>query len=112
MGENNNIRIKYSEEDLLKYLNQDISGEEANRLEKEMLEDPFLKDALEGLQAYSSVSKMRKDVLSIDSKLKQQINTRPERKRKKLKDLNLALYVLFFIIILLLIAFVILQGYK
>jgi CarboxypepD_reg-like domain len=47
-GEKNNI--KYSAEDIRKYLDGQLSEQEMQALEKAALEDPFLSDAMEGIE--------------------------------------------------------------
>lgn len=99
---------KYSDEELLQYLRNNTSGEEANSLEKEMLDDPFLNDAVEGLQHYSSVNKISKDVHDINTKVRQQTLDKRKKRDKQLQN-NWVLYLTFIIIIVLLIAFIFLQ---
>ncbi len=109
MPEDNKIHHrKYSDEELLQYLRNNTLGDEANSLEKEMLDDPFLNDAIEGLQRYESVSKISKDVHDINTKIRQKTLDKRRRREKELKN-NWILYLTFIIIIVLLIAFVFLQ---
>ena len=46
---------QYSAEYLRKYLDGELSGPEMQALEKAALEDPFLSDALEGLEASGDI---------------------------------------------------------
>lgn len=109
MAENNNIpNKKFSDEELLEYLRENNTGEKANMLEKEMLEDAFLNDAMEGLHRYSSVSKIGKDVYDINTKLRNKTSERRKRRNDKLTH-QWILYITFIIIIAILIAFIFLQ---
>lgn len=58
----------YSREDLLRYLTGQMSPTEMHMLEKAALEDPFLADALEGLQNEES-SRVKKDLETLDQQL-------------------------------------------
>ena len=58
----------YNRENLLRYISGQMSPAEMHALEKAALEDPFLADALEGLQQEKS-SKTKKDLESLDQRL-------------------------------------------
>lgn len=110
MAENNkNISQKYSDEELMEYLRNNVSGKEANALEKEMLEDPFLDEAMDGLSKYSSVSKIGDDIYEINTTLRGHTSRKRKKRRMKNKEFGWILYISFVIIILLLITFVVLQ---
>lgn len=109
MAENNNIPNRnFSDEELLEYLRDNSSVEQANEIEKAMLEDSFLNDAMEGLHNYNSVSKIGKDVYDINTKLRYQTSERRKRRELKLTH-QWILYITFIIIIAILIAFIFMQ---
>lgn len=58
----------YSREELLRYLTGQMSPTEMHTLEKAALDDPFLADALEGLQQEES-SRVQKDLETLDQRL-------------------------------------------
>jgi anti-sigma factor RsiW len=51
-----------NEEELKKYLSGNISDEERYAIEKKMADSPFVNDAVEGLQQFSSRQKLDKYV--------------------------------------------------
>lgn len=60
--------MNYSREDLLRYLSGQMPASEMHALEKAALEDPFLSDALEGLQL-ENAEQSRKDFSILDQRL-------------------------------------------
>jgi hypothetical protein len=50
MDDNKKYKSRYASEDIRKYLEGGLSPEEMHKLEKAALEDPFLADAIEGMQ--------------------------------------------------------------
>lgn len=55
---------------ILQYLRGEMPSREANAFEREMMEDPFLADAVEGLQQEESAFQASLNLQSVDSQLK------------------------------------------
>lgn len=70
---------------LLGYLNGQLSVEEAFRLESAMAEDPFLRDAIEGLSALPDKKQLQDSVLLLQMQLKTQVHARKKRHQHYLK---------------------------
>ena len=67
--------MNYSREDLLRYLSGQMPASEMHALEKAALEDPFLADALEGLQL-EEVSQTRNNFSKLDQRLADRTNNK------------------------------------
>jgi hypothetical protein len=75
---------QYTSEDIRRYLDGRMTATEMHAMEKAALEDPFLADAMEGLEA-APVSAIQADMQSLSKKLQQRVTPakvvpmRPER---------------------------------
>lgn len=67
--------MNYSREDLLRYLSGQMPASEMHALEKAALEDPFLADALEGLQL-ENAEQSRKDFSILDKRLTERTDSK------------------------------------
>ena len=74
-----NLHSEVDQQTLLKYLEGKLSSEEQHEVEKNMLEDEFEADALEGLQDFTNKAKI--------SALVEQLNQDIQKKTKKKKNL-------------------------
>ena len=72
-----------NEAQLKKYLSGEASAEELHAVEKTMADDPFVNDAVEGLQAFSSEAKLDDYVNQLNKKLHQHLEVPKERKEKR-----------------------------
>ena len=71
---------QYSAEYLRKYLDGELSGPEMQALEKAALEDPFLSDALEGLEASGEYrATLTSDVTDLQQRLAERIRTKSKK---------------------------------
>ena len=73
----------FEDEDLLKYLNQNLSPEEAHKLEKAMLQDAFVNDAIEGLSAIKDKEQINKSIDQLNNHLGKILKERTEKKKKR-----------------------------
>ena len=88
---------------LLDYLNGELSGEEAHLLESAMAEDPFLKDAIEGLSALPDKKQLQDSVLLLQKQLKTQVHARKKRHQHYLKP-KLWLWLAALVVIIIVMA--------
>jgi hypothetical protein len=72
----------WSQTDIQKYLNGELSAREMHQLEQAALDDPFLSDALEGLGA-APAAEVAQDMETLRTRLQQRV----EQKRKKVVPL-------------------------
>ena len=62
-------------EEILKYLNKDLTGKERHELEREMESDPFIRDAVEGLDILSR-NDIERDIKALRDRLRKRIKRR------------------------------------
>lgn len=97
-------------EDILKkYLNNELSEAEKYEVEKAMLDDPLLEEAMEGLQNFPTAN-ISKSVGTINRNLKKTISkNRGEKHRSKISSQAIAIFAIILIILLCVIAYLIIR---
>jgi hypothetical protein len=83
MSDNNKNLAGYSTSDIQKYLNGQLSAREMHELEKAALEDPFLADALEGMEIQQSLPEptdFHQDLEELKERLDRRINQKDSTK--------------------------------
>ena len=87
MSEEKNILPNNDE--LMKYVQGKSLPEDAHQLEEEMLNSPFVNDAVEGLQSFNNKKNINDFVEQLNAQLhKQTQNPRNRRNKRKLKDIG------------------------
>lgn len=69
-----NDKKKYTAKDIRLYLEGKLSPSQMHELEKAALEDPFLADALEGMELYNDQEKFSDDTNDLNVRLNERIN--------------------------------------
>ena len=100
------------QEKLLDYLNKNLPAAEAHEVEKQMANDEFMNDAVEGLENF----KDKKDVLllvqQLNEDLKKQTQKKKQKKEKrKLKEQPWLYFTIILILLLAIIGYVIIKKY-
>lgn len=102
-----NLNKDTDQETLLKYLNGQLGKEELHEVEKNLLDDEFESDAVDGLQEID-----RAKMQSIVEALNRDLKKRTEKKRRKADKKNLKpQWLLYFSLIILLIIVVLIYIY-
>ena len=97
---------------LMDYLMNQLSKTESHDVEKTMAEDPFLDDAIEGLQQIGNKKSVQDYVEQLNSDLKKQTAKNKKRKEKRrLKDSPYTYLTIIIILLLLVISFIVLKNY-
>lgn len=100
------------QEKLLDYLNRKLSAGEAHELEKQMADDEFINDAVEGLEGFKSKKEIALLVEQLNSELKKQTERKKKKKEKrKLKDQPWLYMAIVIILVLAVIAFVVIKKF-
>lgn len=95
-----------TDEDLLKYLLENMSEEEKYSFEKKVT-GPFESDALDGLQQIKDKARLHKNVHQLHQKLPQLLLSRKQRlEKRKLKDFQWIIYTITILLILCIITFI------
>lgn len=99
-------------ETLLKYLNGDLPKEEMHRVESLLLDSDMMNDAVEGLQAAGSGSRLPQIERDLEVRLKKQLRKRSEKKSKRIiKEMPWIYVFIIIIIIIILISFAVVKSY-
>jgi hypothetical protein len=95
---------------LMDYLSQQLSQAKGHDIEKSMAEDPFVNDAVEGLQNFKPTKDLQVYVDQLNSDLKKQITKNKKRKEKRrLKDQPYTYFAIILILLLLIICYIVLR---
>lgn len=90
MSEPKNIlpnQVELNEEQLLNYVDDQLTNEQRHALEMEMLNNPFMQDAVEGLQAFKNKQAIEDYVFELNKQLQKQTTKKKIRKgKRKLKE--------------------------
>jgi len=75
------------DEDLLKYVQGNISKDDQHKVERQMADSDFVNDAMEGLQSVRNKKSIDNYVEELNRNLQKQVSAKKQRKEKrKLKD--------------------------
>jgi flagellar biosynthesis/type III secretory pathway M-ring protein FliF/YscJ len=95
---------------LLDYLNDQLNKTDSHELEKHMAEDPFINDAVEGLQEFNSKKNMQLYVKQLNNELSKQTAKKKKRKdKRKLKDQPWVYLSVIIVLLLLIICYVVIR---
>lgn len=105
-----NLNNEVEQEKLLQYLNRKLSEQEQHDLEKQLNDDVFLSDALDGLQELTSTADVPEMVEKLNSGLKKQLDkNKKNRNRRIIKNEAWIYYTVILLLLLASIAFVVLK---
>lgn len=105
-----NLNKDIEQEKLLQYLNRNMSDAEQHAFEKQMNDDEFMNDAVEGLQSIKDKNKIQDLVQQMDAGLKKQLKKRKARKQKRiLIHQPWIYYSIVLILLLLMIAYLVIK---
>lgn len=100
------------QEKLLDYLNKKLSAPEAHELEKQMADDEFMNDAVEGLEKFNNKKDLPLYVEQLNRDLKKQLDKKKQRKEKrKLKEQPWLYFAILLLLVLLVICYVLVKKH-
>jgi|GEM_PF-883261 len=103
---------KWSSDELLQYIKHTLPPEKRVLLEQQMLEDPFLNDAIEGMQQYKTEQIMQQAVFTINTNIKDRLDEKKRlQKKRSFKDLPWIALTILVVIGLCVAGFFIIQQY-
>ncbi len=95
---------------LMDYLSHHISTTDSHAVEEKMADDPFLNDAVEGLQQLKQDKNLQLYVEQLNAGLHNQIGKNKLRKdKRRFKENPYTYYAIIFILLLIIISFIILR---
>jgi hypothetical protein len=104
------IDDELNEEQLLNYLQGNTSADEAHLVEKQMADDAFVNDAIEGLQAIKSPKKLDEYVSQLNKKLQQQLDAKKQKKEKReIKHMGWIILAVIIILVLCVLGYVVIH---
>lgn len=107
-----NLNNEIEQEKLLEYLNRKLSEQEQHDLEKQLNDDDFMSDALDGLQQLNNKADVPDLVDQLNSGLKKQLDkNKKNRNRRIIKSDAWIYYTVILLLLLASIAFVVIRMF-
>lgn len=107
-----NLNKDIEQDKLLDYLNKKLSAADAHEVEKQMADDAFMNDAVEGLEHFKNKKDLSALVDQLNKDLKKQTAKKKARKEKRrLKDQPWLYITLVVLLMLVIISFVLIKKY-
>ncbi len=104
------VEDELNEDKLMDYLQGNASANDAHLIEKQMADDAFVNDAIEGLQAIKSPKKLDEYVSQLNKKLQQQLEVKKQRREKReIKHLGWIIFAVILILVLCVLGYVIIH---
>ncbi|MFN8243597.1 MAG: hypothetical protein U0X40_06035 [Ferruginibacter sp.] len=95
---------------LLGYLNNELSAGDAHEVEKHMADDPFVNDAVEGLEAFGNKNELQTYVQQLNRDLQQQLDKKKKRREKRrLKEQPWIYFAIILVLLLIIIAYLVIK---
>lgn len=98
-----------TEEELLKYLDEDVSEDEKYALEKKINSHPFEIDAVQGLSQIPDKESLEKHVGQLNVKLQQLTAKRPRKQKQKINIFEWIVLAVVIILFICVITFIIIN---
>ncbi|GEO10129.1 hypothetical protein [Segetibacter aerophilus] len=98
-----------SEEDLLKYLDDDLSQEEKHSIENRINNSPFEVDALQGLLQVKNKKHLQKHVNQLNQKLQHLTAKRQRKEKRKIKIFKWVILTLLILLFTCVVGYVIIR---
>ena len=101
-----------TDDELLKYLEGRLSGEQLHEFEKKMVDSSFINDAVEGLENFHSKEQLQQYVQQRNKNLQHQLQVKKQKKEKrKIKDMPWILLAVVLILLLCMLGYTVLHYY-
>ena len=108
-----NLNKDIEQEKLLDYLNKNLSAAEAHEVEKQMAQDEFMNDAVEGLENFRNKKDLSLMVQQLNRELKKQTaKKKAKREKRKLKDQPWLYITMVTLLLLVIIAYIVIKKYS
>ena len=100
-------------DDLLKYMQGELSKDDQHKVEKQMSNSDFVNDAVEGLQSIRNKKSIEQYVDELNRNLQKQVSTKKHRREKrKLKDHSWITIAVIVVLTLCIIAYVVIRQHQ
>lgn len=99
------------EHTLLAYLNGELDAATAASFERRLEDDPFLKDAAEGLQPHADPAALKAIVAQLNHQLDHQLKAKKSRRLKQILNFPWAYLAILLVLILGVLGFVVIRFF-
>ena len=107
-----NLNNGIQQDKLLDYLNKKLPPAEAHELEKQMANDEFMDDAVEGLEKFSNKKDLSLYVEQLNRDLHKQLEKKKKRKEKRrLKEQPWIYFAIILLLLLVVISYLLLKKF-
>ncbi len=107
-----NLNNDIDQEKLMDYINKKLSAPEAHEMEKQMADDDFMNDAVEGLEKFNNKKDLPLFVEQLNYEMKKQLAKKKMRKEKrKLKDQPWLYFAIVILLVLVVICYVLVKRH-
>jgi hypothetical protein len=107
-----NLNKDIEQDKLLDYLNKNLSAAEAYEVEKQMTDDEFMNDAMEGLESFRNKKDVSLVVEQLNAELKKQTaKKKAKREKRKLKDQPWLYITIVTLLLLVIISYIVVKKY-
>lgn len=108
----NNSNDNIDSQKLMDYLGKKLPAQESHELEKQMADDDFMNDAVEGLEQMGSTQKLGISVNELNRELQKQISKNKNRKnRRKFKEQPWTYIAVILLLLLAIISYMVIKKY-
>ena len=104
-----NLNKEAGQEKLLEYLNKQLDEAGQHEFEKQLLDDPFMDDAAEGLDLVKNKKELNEVMLQLNSGLKKELLNRKKKKQILFFNQPWAYVAILLILLLAIITFLLLR---
>ena len=107
-----NLNKEIEQDKLLDYLNKKLPATEAHEVEKQMADDEFMNDAMEGLEKFNNKKDLSLYVDQLNRNLQQQLEKKKGRKEKrKLKEQPWVYFTIILLLLLIITSYVLIKKF-
>jgi len=106
-----NLNKEIEQDKLLDYLSKNLPDAEAHDIEKQMADDPFMNDAIEGLNEFKDIKNVGIHVNQLNHELKKQLDKKKKRKVRRLKDQPWVYFAIILLLLLIIISYVLIKKH-
>ncbi len=107
-----NLNNDIEQDKLLEYLNRQLTERDQHALESQMNDDPFMSDAMDGLQQMSNKDNVPLIVTELNSGLQKQLEKNKSRRKKRTTGPEPSVYyTIIILLVLVVIAFVVIRMF-
>ncbi len=103
-----NLNQEVEQEKLLQYLNRQLDEKDLHALEEQMTDDPFLNDAIEGLENMRPGS-LSATVNELNKGLQQQIEKSKKRRNRKSPVDSWMYYTIILVLLLIIVGYIVIR---